>query len=188
MSVGLGLKPLVACCALFAFSQVLPAQAAAPAHSAGVASAGLRVAVVDLQRAVFQTAEIQKADKDMQAKYTPRQQQLASLQKEIADIANQLQNNGNKMTPQQAADLQAEGQQKQRDAQRMQQDLQDDTTSDRNEILSKSTQKMTDVVKKLAEEKGIDVVVDSRTILYFKPTMDLTNDAIAAYDKAYPAK
>ena len=183
MSVGMGLKPLAACCALFAMSQIMPAQ------TAGGAPVGpLKVGVVDLQRAVFQSAEIQKADKDMQAKYTPRQQQLEALQKEIAAIANQLQTSGNKMQPQQAADLQAEGQRKQRDAQRMQQDLQDDTNRDREEILSKSTQKMTEVVKKLAEEKGLDVVLDSRMALYFKPAMDITNDAIAAYDKAYPVK
>lgn len=177
MSSGMGLKPLAAMCALFAFSQVMPAQQAGP-----------KVAIIDLQRAVFQTAEIQKADKEMQAKYTPRSQQLENLQKEIANIANQLQTGGSKLTPQQAADLQAEGQQKQREAQRLQQDLQDDTNHDREEILSKSTQKMNDVVKKLAEEKGLDLVVDSRTTLYFKPTMDITNDAIAAYNKAYPAK
>ena len=45
---------------------------------------------------------------------------------------------------------------------------------------------MTEVVKKLAEEKGLDLIVDTTTTLYFKPAMDLTNDAIAAYDKAYP--
>jgi len=47
---------------------------------------------------------------------------------------------------------------------------------------------MTDVVKKLAEAKGLDLVVDSTSALYFKDALDLTNDAIAAYDKAYPAK
>ena len=47
---------------------------------------------------------------------------------------------------------------------------------------------MTDVVKKLAEEKGLDLVVDTSSALYFKPALDITNDAIAAYDKAYPAK
>ena len=57
---------------------------------------------------------------------------------------------------------------------------------ERNEILGKSSQKMTDVVKKLAESKGLDLVVDSGQALYFKPSMDITDDAIAAYDKAYP--
>jgi outer membrane protein len=81
-----------------------------------------------------------------------------------------------------------QGQRKQRDLQRLQDDLQADAQSYRNDILSKSSQKMTDVVKKLAEDKGLDLVVDSSSALYFKPALEITADAIAAYDKAYPAK
>jgi outer membrane protein len=47
---------------------------------------------------------------------------------------------------------------------------------------------MTDVVKKIAEEKGLDLVVDVTTTLFFKPTLEITDDCIAAYDKAYPVK
>ena len=58
---------------------------------------------------------------------------------------------------------------------------------DRNEILPKSAGKMQDVLKKLAEEKGYDIVVDAPYAPYFKPALDITNDLIAAYDKVYPA-
>ena len=47
---------------------------------------------------------------------------------------------------------------------------------------------MQEVVKKLAEEKGLDVIMDVASTLYFKPALELTKDAVAAYDKAYPAK
>jgi outer membrane protein len=47
---------------------------------------------------------------------------------------------------------------------------------------------MGDVVKKLADEKGLDLVVDTSTTLFFKPALDLTTDAIAAYNKAYPVE
>ena len=40
----------------------------------------------------------------------------------------------------------------------------------------------------LGEEKGFDVVVDVQSTVFFKPALDLTTEAIAAYDKAYPAK
>jgi outer membrane protein len=46
---------------------------------------------------------------------------------------------------------------------------------------------MTEVVKKLAEEKGYDVVVDVSTTIYFKPALDITTEALAAFNKAYPA-
>jgi outer membrane protein len=42
------------------------------------------------------------------------------------------------------------------------------------------------IVKKLADEKGLDLVVDTQVALYIKPALDLTGEATAAYDKAYP--
>ena len=45
---------------------------------------------------------------------------------------------------------------------------------------------MTEVIKKLADEKGLDVVVDSANIVFFRPALEITEEAIAAYDKAYP--
>jgi len=32
------------------------------------------------------------------------------------------------------------------------------------------------------------VVVDAQSTVYFKPVVDVTADAVAAYDKAYPVK
>ena len=46
---------------------------------------------------------------------------------------------------------------------------------------------MTDVLKKLSEEKGLDMVVDAPYAPYFKASLDITPDLVAAYDKAYPA-
>jgi Skp family chaperone for outer membrane proteins len=40
----------------------------------------------------------------------------------------------------------------------------------------------------LADEKGLDLVVDSANTLFFKPALELTNDAVVAYNKAYPVK
>jgi outer membrane protein len=56
----------------------------------------------------------------------------------------------------------------------------------RQNILSKATDRMQAVVKKLADEKGLDLVVDTQVALYFKPVLDLTAEATAAYDKTYP--
>ena len=153
-----------------------------------VASAQVKVAVVNLQKAVFDTAEIKKADVEMQARYKPRNDKLQQIREQMDGIARQLQTGGDKLTAQAQMELQAQGQNLQRQAQRLQEELQQDVQADRNEILGKSTQKMSEIIKKLAEEKGVDLVVDSATTLYFKPVMELTSEATAAYDKAYPVK
>jgi outer membrane protein len=147
-----------------------------------------KVAIVSLQRAVLGCAEIKKASAAMEAKYKPRQQEMERLQRELEGIQQQLQTNAGKLTGTAQADLQAQGQRKQRDLQRLNDDLQADVTAERNDILGTSGRKMKEIVQKLAEEKGLDVVVDEQSTLFFKPALDLTNDAITAYDKAYPAK
>ena len=151
-----------------------------------LAGAQTKVGVVNMQKAVFDTAEIKKADGEMQAKYKPRQDEINKINGQIEDIAKQLQSGTGKLTPQAQADLQAQGTRLQRDLQYKQQDLQEAVNEDRQAILSTSSQKMTDVIKKIAEEKGLDLVVDTQNAYYFKPAMDITAEATAAYDKAHP--
>ncbi|MGH9721337.1 MAG: OmpH family outer membrane protein, partial [Bryobacteraceae bacterium] len=108
--------------------------------------------------------------------------------KDLQGIQEQLQKLGDKLTPQAQQDMTAQGQRKQREMQRLEEDLRADVERERTEILSKSTGRMQEIVKKLAEEKGVDVVIDVSTTVYFKPALEVTTEAIAAYDKANPPK
>ena len=171
-------------------SMILPALAvcAAGLLSPSPAPAQVKVSIINLQRAILETAEIKKASSDMQAKYQPRQSALDKLQQDLADIQNQLQNGAGKLTAAGQADLEATGQRKQREAQRISEDLQADVERDRTEILQRAGQRMTEVVKKLADEKGLDVVIDVSNAVFFKAALEITDEAIQAYDKAYPLK
>jgi outer membrane protein len=155
------------------------------------ASAGLaqtKVGIINLQRAVLESAEIKKASTELETKYKPRQTAVEKLQKDLQGIQQNLQSNAGKLTPQAEADLTAQGQRKQRELQRLTEDLQADVERDRNDILGRSSQRMQAVVKKVAEAKGLDVVVDISNAVYFKPALEITTESIAAYDKEYPAK
>jgi len=170
----MGLRPLLVCSAFFVFGHLAVAQT--------------KVGVINLQQAVFESAEIKKADAQMQATFKPRQDRILALQNEIEALSKQLQAGQGKLSASAEADLTTQGQRKQRDLQRLNDDLNADAQSYRNDILSKSSAKMGEVVKKIAEEKGLDLVVDTTTALYFKPALDITKEATAAYDKAYPPK
>jgi len=152
------------------------------------ASAQVKVAIINLQKAVLDTAEIQKAQKDLETKYKPRQEKAEALQKELQTIQGQLQTMAGKLTPQAEQELNVQGQRKQRELQRVTEDLQGDVDRERQEILGRSAQRMNDVVKKVAEAKGLDMVVDVSNAVYFKPTLDITAEATAEYNKSYPAK
>lgn len=154
----------------------------------GLAMAQTKVAVINLQRAVLESEEIKKASTALETKFRPRQQELEKLQADLERIQQTLQNGQGKLTPQGEADLQVEGQRKQTMLQRKTEDLQKDVDAERNDILGKSRDQMVQVVSKLATDKGYDVVVDVSTTVFFKPALEITNDAIAAYNAAHPAK
>jgi outer membrane protein len=158
---------------------LLPSPAAAQASKVGV---------INLQRALLDTAEIKKASNDLQRKFKPRQDALEKIQQEIGDIQTQLQASQGKLSPAGQAELESRGQRRQREGQRLSEDLQADVERERNEVLQRAGTRMNEIVKKIAEEKGLDMVVDQTNTVYFKAPLEITDAAIAAYDKAYPVK
>jgi outer membrane protein len=152
------------------------------------AFAQLKVGVVNMPKALQDTAEVKKANVDLQNKFKPRQDALDKVQRELSDIQTQLQAAQGKLSAAGEAELQARGERKQREAQRLAQDLQDDVNAETTNIRTRCGQRMLDVLKKVAEEKQLDLVVEAGNTYFFKPTLDITTDATAAYDKAYPVK
>ena len=139
--------------------------------TAGLAAAQAKIGVVNSSRAISSTAEIKKAQADLEAKYRPRQDELAKLQQDLQNISTQLQSG--KLSAVGEQELNAQGTQKQRELQRKEQDLRDDVDRERQDILGRAGQRMNEVVKKLAAEKGLDAVFDASTMLFFKPTLEL---------------
>jgi len=145
-----------------------------------------RVAIINAQKAVADTQEIKKDQAALEAKFRPRQQQIESLQRELQTL--QQQANAPNLPPAREAELQSTFAQKQKQLQRLGEDLQSDVNAERQDVLGRAGRQMTDVVKKIAEAQGFDVVIDVTNTLYYKPALDITAAATAAYDKAYPPK
>lgn len=152
------------------------------------ASAQFKVGVVNLQKALQDTAEIKQAEADLKARFGPRQEEIAAMEKELAKLNQEAEANQSKYNEQTMAELLARIQTRQRQYQRNSQLLQDEVNRERQDILSRVGQRFSEVVKKVAEEKGLDMVVDQNNLLYAKPAMDISAEVTAAYDKAYPPK
>ncbi len=150
------------------------------------ASAQVKIGVINVQKALADTDELKKASAELQKKYQPRQDEMDKLQKDLEAIDAQL--NSGKLNQQAAADLQAQGTRKQRDQQRMADDMNADVEKDRQDILARMSQKMQDVINKLAADKGLDMIIEASQTLFYKPVFDLTADATTAYNTANPAK
>jgi outer membrane protein len=153
-----------------------------------VASAQSKIAVIDLRRAILETAEIKKASNDLQNKYKARQDALEKAQRELADLEQQMQASQGRLSPQGEADLTARGKRKQTEVTRLTQDLQDDVNHERDTVIQSAGLRMTEIIKKILDERGLDAIVDTTQLVAFKPALEITTECIAAFDKAYPLK
>lgn len=160
-----------------ALAAVLTLAAAAP----GWAQA--KIGVVDFQQALLATAEMQKEASKLEQKFKPDQDRLEALSQELQGIQSKLQS----ASAEDAARLQMEGQEKQREAQRLTEDLQADIDFDRQQILEGGAQRMRAVIDELRASKALDLIVDVSSTLSYNSALDITSDATAAYDAKHPA-
>lgn len=161
---------------------------AAGLFSVPSANAQTKVGVVNLQKAILDTAEIKKANVDMQTRYKKRQDDLDKAQRELSDIQTQLQSAQGKLSAAGEADLTARAQRKDVEVKRLDEDLRADVERDRNDILARAQARMVTIVKKVSDEKGLDLVVEASATITFKPALDITTEVVTSYDKAYPPK
>ena len=152
------------------------------------AQAPLKVGVVSLQKALEGTAELKQAEVDLRTKFGPRQDQLAQIEKELAKMQQDYDGNQGKYNQAALAELGQRIQRRQVQLQRNTQALQEEVNRDRQDVLQRVGKNLQDIIKKVAEEKGLDIVVDSSAALFSKPAMDISPDVTAAYDKAFPVK
>ena len=147
-------------------------------------SAQTKIGVVDFQQALLNTADMQKQATSLESKFKPRQEELEKLTTELQQIQQQLQS----ASEEQALQLQNEGARKQREAQRLGEDLQAEVEFERDAILQDGAQRMRAVIGKMREAKALDMIVDVSTTISYNPSLDLTADATAAYDAAHPVQ
>lgn len=155
---------------------------------AGAAPAQVKVGTVNLQKALQDTAEIKQAEAELKARFGPRQEELAQLEKEIAKLQQEAQANQDKYTEAAMNELISRIQIKQRQYQRNSEGLQDAVNRERQDILQRVGQRFQEVLRQVAEEKGLDIIIDASNLLFAKDALDISADVTAAYDKKFPVK
>ena len=174
--------------ALCLFGTTLQAQSSPPSASA---SAG-KIGVISVRQAIASTAEGKQAGAELQSQFSARQNELESLQKQINDLRQRLDASAGKLSPEEQARLQREGEVKTRQAQRKQDEYQEDVNAAQADVFDRIGRKMMDVLDRYARENGYVAVLDSSAqntpILFASTNIDITQDIVRLYDQAYPVR
>ena len=159
--------------------------------SAGTASSTGKVGVLNVRQAIVATSEGKQASAELQGQFTSRQTELENLNKQLADISQRLQANGDKLSPEEGARLQHQGETLQKQLQRKKEDYQEDVNASQQEVIDRIGRKMMDVLDRYARENAYVAIFDSSAQgapIYVSNGIDVTADIVKLYDQAYPAK
>jgi outer membrane protein len=162
----------------------------------GTAAAGAAVTgktgVINIRQAIASTAEGKQAGAELQSQFSARQNELEGLNKQINDLRQRLEAGRGKISDDEAARLQRQGEVMARQLQRKQDEYQEDVNAAQAEVFDRVGRKMVDVLDRYARENGYVVILDSSAqntpILFASTNIDVTQDIVRLFDGAYPVK
>jgi outer membrane protein len=165
----------------------LHAQSAAPGSATGT-----KIGVISVRQAIASTAEGKQAGAELQSQFAARQNELEGLNKQINDLRQRIDAGTGKLSQDELARLQREGETKARQIQRKQDEYQEDVNAAQADVFDRIGRKMIDVLDRYARENGYVAILDSSAqntpILFASTNIDVTQDIVRLYDQAYPVK
>lgn len=144
---------------------------------------GMKIAVVDTQRAVMETEDGLRAQATLKKLFDSRQRQLdkkqADLQKEREDIEKQ-----RRVLSREA--LQKRMEKWQREMVQLQQvfvEYNKELQKKQNQLTAPIFQKTMGIIRRIATQDGYDVVVDKAAVPYHRTDLDVTDRVIQLYNQ-----
>ena len=139
-----------------------------------VTAADLKIAVLDTQRALVSTEEAQALMEQAQGELQADQEALNGLGEEILALQEQVEKDGEIMSPSEQRRIQKEMEDKQIDFQYQRNKLQKQLNDKQQELLQVMAPKLNAVLEDLIALEGYDVIMERGNLRYVNPKHDIT--------------
>jgi outer membrane protein len=144
----------------------------------------LKVAYVDIQRAVNESNAGKDAKKVITKEVEKFQRQIADKQKELQTLKESLEKQAPMLTPDARATREKEYQNKLREFQRWGEDTQNEINQKRVEMERNISIALLKVIQKVGADEGYTLILEKNEniVLFVSKTIDITDRVIKAYD------
>lgn len=150
--------------------------------AAGTARAEVRLAFIDIQRALNECRAGKQAKGTFRAHIDQLQGQLEQEQRSVEDLKRQLEQKGALMQPDQRQNLEDEYGKKLRRFQDDVKNSREELQQKDNEVTGAIVRDLATVVRQLSEKNGYTMVMEKGTLLWAVPSADITDEVIRSYD------
>jgi outer membrane protein len=151
-------------------------------------TAGSKVGYVDMERALQSTKAGQGAKKEVEKEIEKRKKALDKLRNDVVKMEDDLKKQELVLTAESREKKKSDYLKKVEDLRNLMAKSQQEMQEVEQKIASPILVKMSEVLKKLSEEKGYDVIVAKGALVYARDESDLTDDLIKRFDKEYKGK
>ncbi|HEY7369018.1 MAG TPA: OmpH family outer membrane protein [Thermoanaerobaculia bacterium] len=167
----------------------LLAQDPAPANPS---SSGVRVAIIDVQRLVMQSAPGKEATGRLQKMANGKKEEADRLTKELKDLEQKITDQGASLAEDKREQLQRTYTEKATAFKRFQEDAQKELDREQKKELAELEKRVMPVIQQVGREKGYSLVFNKfeAGLLYADETADITEDVLKRFNTtvAVPAK
>ena len=192
MKYRVGLPALLLGAAALSLAQGQPQDPAPPTKPTPEVSAPAptKVATIFAQNAIASTLEGQKAGAALSAKYEPQRKEFDRKQAELQTLRDQLKRGMATMSADARDKLNQTIDAKSTELRRLSEDIQSQMEEEEANIMQQLGDKLLKVIDTYARDHGLAVVLDVSNrpspVIWAYPMIDITNDIVRLYDKAYP--
>jgi len=148
------------------------------------ASTSNRIGTINIEQAIFASNEGQRDFEALRKKFEPKSNELEALRREVEELKKQLSTTGDKLNEDARGNLLKQIDSKQKSLQRNFEDANTDFQAQQNEILTRISQKMREVLMKYAPEHGYSIIFEASPILWATEAVNVTPMLVEAYNSA----
>lgn len=152
------------------------ALALAAAGAAGAAD--MKIGFVDVERISRESAPAERASKQLEKEFAPRQQELQRREAQIKELQGQLEREAMTMAESDRRVKEQELARSNVEFQRMQREFREDLTIRRNQEIQGLMERANRVIRKIAEAEKFDLIVQDA--VYRDPRIDITDRVLKA--------
>lgn len=150
--------------------------------AAATARADIRIAYVDIQRALNECRAGKAAKTQFRGRIERLQSQLEGEQSEVERLKRELEQKGSLMQPDQRQNLEDDYEKKLRHFQDDYKNSSDELKEKDNQVTGAIVRDLATVVREIGAKNGYTMVMEKGTLLWAVPANDITDQVIRAYD------
>jgi outer membrane protein len=148
----------------------------------GVAHADIRLAYVDIQRALNECRNGKAAKEQFRTRVERLEGQLQGEQEQVQNLKDELEKKGPLMQPDQRQNLEDDYERRLRQFQDDYKNSRDELQQRDNEMTGEIVRDIAVVVRQIGIKNGYTMVMEKGSLLWATPGIDITDQVIRAYD------